>query len=144
MNSLDGLTLPQLQERELHLLLEWERLVEHGLKILNADQPDALHALAADKSRLLGQWRDLRIAASAPGANAAAAHRDDWLQHKLRITAERTMALNHRYETALRARELFVVTRLQALCCAAGKFGVYSGAGQVDAVPTSRKNAYLA
>ena len=144
MNSLDGLTLPQLQERELHLLLEWEQLVNHGLKILDADRPDALQALAADKARLIAHWRELRAASYRLGSGTSASGPDKELQRELHTVAERAMALNSRYEKALRARELFIVTRLQALCSAAGKFGVYSGAGQINAVTTSRKNAYLA
>ncbi len=144
MSMLDDLTLPQLQERELHLLLEWEQLVERGLKILNTDRPDALQALAADKVRLIALWRELRAACYRLGSGAPVSARDKALQRELHTVAERAMALNSRYEKALRARELFIVTRLQALCSATGQFGVYSGAGQLNAVTTSRKNAYLA
>ena len=113
------------------LMRAWITLLEAAVQQLPDASPETLTTITRDQTRLLEQWLAL------PATLAA----DDSL---LTTLAERARLLHTQYQGALQMREQWNASRLQTLLAAAGAAAVYSPAGRVAPLGTSRPVFYSA
>lgn len=122
------------------LLQRWISLAEAALAQIEDSRPEstaAMETLMNEQVRLLEQWHDLerRPTAGPPPSPGEEQARTSMVT--LRLAAQQAMALNRRIELAVRSRERFLASRLEALLGAAGMPGIYSSAGSVQRAMTS-------
>lgn len=126
---------------QLHeLLRRWIRLAEAGLSQIEESRPEAmigLENLSIEQAGLLEQWHELEQQFSTELQRAQALHQQAESAVELRLAAQQAVAINRRIGLALRSRERFMASRLEALLSAAGTPGIYSSAGSVQRAMTS-------